>query len=106
MANEKEILLDATTQLNEATTRHFDAMIDKAGLKHIIEFKKTELILEGVPGKNAAERDANLARAMETQLKILHDASEEEMKCKRDLTIAQNNYKTAIELCRMAGLEI
>ena len=72
-----------------------DALVAYAEAKFKLEESKTVLMIQGVEGKNQAERDARLRDSLDTEYRVEHKASIQVIKTKGNLAISTHQIEIA-----------
>ncbi len=90
--------MDTQTALEIFITRRLeltDALIVQAEAKFELEESKTVLIIQGIEGKNQAERDARLRDSLDAKYSAEHQANIMVIKTKGNFAIATNQIEIA-----------
>lgn len=100
-----ETLTDRTAQVISARRYHAAASLQLVRAKRMLKAAEGHHTREGVDGKNAAEREANLVRLTAHELAALEDAEDELAKARTELDEAELNLQAIRDVLRCAEVE-
>ncbi|WP_104990836.1 hypothetical protein [Deinococcus sp. NW-56] len=89
-----EVLEAATAELVRATCEYTRSAQIEADVRFKLEFAEAHAIVDGVEGRNEAERKANLRLSLSEEYSALKAAQDDLRDARRDLDVAQAMLNT------------